>query len=804
VNRLFARRKRWLSLLLGTGTALVLLLILALGSGDAFSYLSRSLYASEAAPAAGIEVATDTGAAQALLQRTLDRVQQARNYEIQVSMDQTLTPERTFFSPASTETAHFEIHGKISGPNRARLTIVAGRTSFGLVQQQPQEMLIAGDALYERRGDRWVRSQNTPPPGIGEQALSFAMLARDGVMLEPASGPPGLETLTMHYQRIGFKIHPEDVTRQLLARQGPMSEGVRALAELQMPKISGRGELWVTPSGYPDRLILNLSWVRHGEEPLHIQVTSETTYTGFNLSLPIEHFSPDHSFSDGTLLPEANYQRWLWSALSVVVALGFLFFLWLLRWAQSGARRALTVVTVLIIIALLIPHTTPVINAVTNSDQQSDQEENLTSGSKLADLFADVRQMKETYSFSAAAATALDAYADEDGDGLPNGYELTLGTNPHTPDTDFDGLTDAQEVLGIPCAGGKIYSDPINPDSNYDGLKDGDEFWRGQCHKGNTHGWIWDDDNDKDNVPDGLDLSPFSNSIAEGFLGGPYAGANFSFESLDMEPDPAKTVIYPFYVEVQIRPTNADSLRWAYKHLAWPGDNLGAIQNTDPVIRFVSELKGQPVGSSGKLTLVPFLSATVRQIDLPSAATRNLYGINYAPKKDDNSNPVLENGKQLYDLTIPLAPVERAGQIYAFQAKMLHDQNGNTNLERTWKDLRLKWALVGDVLMADDTGKAIPSPNGGYGLVVYDESYHVTGLQVSRQGGAAVMVAAAVPKDGVLYDDGAITLLRAGMEAKFLSGDLGMADIKQRFHTPTNATLEQRWGIPLDQDFHIK
>ncbi len=29
---------------------------------------------------------------------------------------------------------------------------------------------------------------------------------------------------------------------------------------------------------------------------------------------------------------------------------------------------------------------------------------------------------------------------------------------------------------------------------------------------------------------------------------------------------------YPFYVEVQVRPSDAESLRWAYKNLQWSGE----------------------------------------------------------------------------------------------------------------------------------------------------------------------------------------------------------------------------------------
>ena len=57
---------------------------------------------------------------------------------------------------------------------------------------------------------------------------------------------------------------------------------------------------------------------------------------------------------------------------------------------------------------------------------------------------------------------------DTDGDGLFDGREREIGTDPLNPDTDGDGLTDGEEVL-------TYLTDPLNPDTDGDGLNDGDE-----------------------------------------------------------------------------------------------------------------------------------------------------------------------------------------------------------------------------------------------------------------------------------------------------------------------------------------
>jgi hypothetical protein len=61
----------------------------------------------------------------------------------------------------------------------------------------------------------------------------------------------------------------------------------------------------------------------------------------------------------------------------------------------------------------------------------------------------------------------LPGIVDSDGDGILDGLEQNLSTNPFNADSDKDGLNDAAEVYGP--------TDPLNPDTDGDGISDGVE-----------------------------------------------------------------------------------------------------------------------------------------------------------------------------------------------------------------------------------------------------------------------------------------------------------------------------------------
>jgi hypothetical protein len=88
-----------------------------------------------------------------------------------------------------------------------------------------------------------------------------------------------------------------------------------------------------------------------------------------------------------------------------------------------------------------------------------------TNASKPATL----QSNSTTGGTQAAIPFVVDPLADSDGDGLPDWFELLIGTDPQNADTDGDGLTDFDEVF-------IHHTDPLDADTDGDGFSDGEEI----------------------------------------------------------------------------------------------------------------------------------------------------------------------------------------------------------------------------------------------------------------------------------------------------------------------------------------
>jgi len=126
-----------------------------------------------------------------------------------------------------------------------------------------------------------------------------------------------------------------------------------------------------------------------------------------------------------------------------------------------------------------------------------------TAEAELALLAAGTvtRQFEEAQAANQATSEAATAEAlgDDDGDGLSNSRELTLGTDPDNADTDGDGLNDGQEV-------NQYGTNPNQQDTDGDTLSDGAEV--------NQYGTSpTNPDSDGDGKPDGVEVTEGSDPL---------------------------------------------------------------------------------------------------------------------------------------------------------------------------------------------------------------------------------------------------------------------------------------------------
>jgi len=189
---------------------------------------------------------------------------------------------------------------------------------------------------------------------------------------------------------------------------------------------------------------------------------------------------------------------------------------------------------------------------------------------------------------------------DSDGDGLLDTEEWELGTDPYNPDTDWDGLTDGDEVLyygtdPLECDTDgdwlsdyeelwSYYTDPLDYDSDDDGLSDYEElswYYTDPLDYDSDDDMLsdyeevvlyftdpWNPDTDGDGMLDGEDPDPLV-----------YALTVELFPDIDQLPDGRYVTNHPFSIQVTVEGSpvtpGAYSLTLSGADSWWLDDNRG-------------------------------------------------------------------------------------------------------------------------------------------------------------------------------------------------------------------------------------
>jgi hypothetical protein len=194
----------------------------------------------------------------------------------------------------------------------------------------------------------------------------------------------------------------------------------------------------------------------------------------------------------------------------------------------------------------------------------------------LCSLDLDADGMPDAWEYAHFASLAQGAQDDADADGLADLLEYRLGTDPTSPDSDADALTDGDEV-------GTHRTNPTSPDTDADGLSDGEEVATGGSDPLLA-------DTDGDGLPDGweraLGLSPRqADSDGDGTADAEAdsdGDGTTNAEELDRGTDPAEPDLGPATVS-----------------FAEPSTPVAEAEASVPVTLVLSELPG----GSGQVSL---------------------------------------------------------------------------------------------------------------------------------------------------------------------------------------------------------
>ena len=357
-----------------------------------------------------------------LVRKALKQAQNAGTYRIAIDVQQTVRVSDTLTDGSSS----LHVDGEIAGPNQARLVIRDGQVRVSPYQDQlvsgsdGEEILLSGGSMYKRQGDQWVEQPQTlSTPGLTGDGLLLLEVAKNHQLLEP------IETLGGTFERVAFTLESRDVLRFMLQQAGQYNSEAELRLTLSGLNYGGTGELWINKEGYPAHLGLDLTISRGGSNPYEACATSSTIFSDFGETIPDSRFDPTIGpISQESTSPIPGLHATREQLTSFFAAFMILLGLcgMLLSRKERLVRAARAAISITLIFTMVAP---PVAQAAANSSS-SDFE--VAQTGEIESLIQTVhRAGNQQQAEIAALASDLDDLGDEDGDDLPNGYELKVG-----------------------------------------------------------------------------------------------------------------------------------------------------------------------------------------------------------------------------------------------------------------------------------------------------------------------------------------------------------------------------------------
>ena len=596
------------------------------------------------------------------------RAREAGSYHFTADIRQTVAPRPTVLNVgrASKEEA-LHLEGETNLPDRQLHLTLWSQGGSVLDPGSGVEVRVDGDHAYARQGLRDWEEINDFTGMFAPQGDFMAYLAatRDVVEHEPETrylpsplrgGAGGGVAFTRYTFRVDGRAYAAYLRDQLetrLTEQGELPPG----ASLDLPKqyvdMTGEGELWVSAAGLPLRQILHLHFPpRPDDQEISAEVTVDFDFG--------EVGSREQEVGILSRLTQYATRNTYHASLGILALL--LAFCAIL--IVYGRSRALYIAVALVVIASMV--STPLLQSVQAArfaekqaarageaearEQESEMQRDLAALLRSSDWNPNANPLDANHESHPATSnndsnsdspTNCDAddSDDNDDDGLTNGAECVLGTDPDWEDSDNDGITDGDEVTGFSYNSKMWYTDPLEMDTNKDGLSDAIEWNTGREESdeippdmdGDGAPDLFDRDNDGDGVPDDVDLSPYFAGDVTYTAGAPF---QLLLDNL--------TEGMPTFVEFQLRPTDPDHLWYAYNVLDWPDDDRrGQIQDADGKTFYdVDDSLSRSPNDNGDVKLIPMLEIKITgsPTNLPSQEDLKPYGVIVQDLTDDGED----------------------------------------------------------------------------------------------------------------------------------------------------------------------